>query len=303
MKKSRSKSYLFFLLLNLVVLSGCLDLKQVGAQKTSEGSSSSPSTGSPHQGGSNELPSVSPIVVDPVLQKSEVGSRGAMVPRQYMKQIFKDLFSASDFTSHPLQDPDLSLVMSAGITSQIHNLVITQTGSFGPSCNFYGSYQTLSTTAAQDCGGASGDAVSNAISDFAAQSSTVRHLNTAKVCEMILGGETVRVTRIGSTNTDDINFERSIYAAAKNISGSTVYLSPKITSNVISGYELAELDENAITALYGLFNRSREISAAELEIYSDFNERLKITSPPTTNVNRWRSVLLMMCESPEWTLL
>lgn len=126
---------------------------------------------------------------------------------------------------------------------------------------------TNNTYVGKDCGG---DDTGGTQMALMVEPSTVRQLNKSKFCQDIL------------------NETYGIYSVAENIGERPAGV-------------LAEVSPEGITKAYSLFFRQQSISSAELSAYVTLNNDLKNRS--ATLLNRWRVVLLMICESPEWEYL
>ncbi len=143
---------------------------------------------------------------------------------------------------------------------------------FGTGCNPWSSYTFA------DCGSLGMDSAGAANTPYALASSALRQLNKSRACEDVL---------------DIYQFptHMSVFAAAEKIGG------------LANATTLNELNDTIITKMHALFFRSRAIKPEELTIYRNFNTQMKNDSPVVPLVDRYRALLLVMCEDPEWEVL
>ncbi|KYG64681.1 hypothetical protein AZI86_10745 [Bdellovibrio bacteriovorus] len=257
----KNLNWSFYIFLSASMISCVrLDPTKVSVSKT-DGSLEEPSI-SPSPTPSPSAPSDDPSTDEPV-QKASVETNGSLAPRSYVSQVLKEAFGST-------------VVTVTNLEVNLDNYINIKPGAFGVSCNPYSTYT------GRDCGGVGGDFISNANSTFDPAASTVRQLNTSKVCEVILG------------RTEN----SAVYAIAKLIGE---YSGTSATSYNVN--LLNELNEANIVKLFGVFYRGRDITPEELSIYVGMNADLIAKSPTVAKVDRWRALALMMCESPDWGVL
>jgi hypothetical protein len=124
-----------------------------------------------------------------------------------------------------------------------------------------------SSSSAQDC---AGDRLTATTAPPMAESSTVRQLNVFTICDIA------------------INQANGPKAAAEKI-------------GELTGGNLNEISSTNLPKIFTLFYRARDMSSDELNSYMTFNSTLK--SRNLTVTERWQSILLMVCESPDWQIL
>ena len=142
---------------------------------------------------------------------------------------------------------------------------ITRKGTFlGGSCDPNDSYTT------QDCNGGVADASLPAFVD----SNTVRASYIIQVCEQLLSAR-------DPANTHS---NQGVFAVLDKI-----------------GAINQEPTDNSLKLLYQLFFRHEEPSYSYLQTLHELNNDLKMQKDPL--IARWKSLTLMVCESPGWQIL
>lgn len=138
--------------------------------------------------------------------------------------------------------------------------VLAKPGVFGLAC------ETISSGGDVDCGGDVGAGTTGVILP---QANSMRQLQVLKLCEDVLVDP------------------KAVNAAAEKI-------------GEINGTVLNEISAANIPKIFGLFYRQRDIASVEMNAFVQFNQSLKSAPANMTLVNRWKSLLVMICESPEW---
>jgi hypothetical protein len=151
------------------------------------------------------------------------------------------------------------------LESLIHQWIITKPGEFGGSCNMYDSYSTV------DCGGG----VSNVNLPFYADGNPLRESNRLQFCQRILSIDTSLDNALFN-----VGLVRTMEPSRANIS-----------------------------LAYELFYRGEDFSSPEsqnvLNSLVELNAGLAnpgLSLPGENTTDRWRAILLTVCESAGWQL-
>jgi hypothetical protein len=115
-----------------------------------------------------------------------------------------------------------------------------------------------------DC---NGDTASATIAPILISSSTVRQVSTLNLCENI------------------INAPNSVKAAAEK-------------AGEITASNANEITATNLPKIFSLFYRTRDMTPDELNAYLAFNSAL--LSAGVSRTDRWKSILVSLCETPEW---
>jgi hypothetical protein len=243
---TRISSRIAFLGIFVAVSTGCLPTSMQNPKSTPVDQSSTGNTAPAGGGGASDTQASTKVSLTQV---------GALADRNYIQNVFTDIFDSASYPSNGLHD-------QPGITG-MYNSTLKQPNVFGHACD------VDSSSSAMDCGG---DRLTATKSPLMVASTTVRQLNVFAMCDHAL------------------NNSNGILSAAEKIG--------ELTAGHVN-----EISQTNLPKMFSLFYRGREMNSAELQAYWGFNLTLK--GPPNSfTVNqRWQSVLLMMCESPDWQIL
>lgn len=251
---------------------GCLNLKE---QKIDPALANDSGPGS---GGGNSTPA--PPVVNPILhpdpvappveiQKADLQRKGAMVGKKYVSKVLNEVLADATYTGFSLYP--------------VTDLWVTYKGnSFGEACNVYSSFAGKDCSA-QGSTGTTGfsSGVVGAQFPMVSEGSTLRQLNKMQLCDILFSSD------------------NALRAAANKIGAVNI-----ASSATPSSRTLLPVTDTIIQNLFKLFYRGRAMTSAELNIYNQLNSTLLLQgTESSTRMTRYRLILIMMCESPDWEIL
>lgn len=201
----------------------------------------------------------------PVLtQKLALEKKGTLAGKAYVAKVLADAFNTSTVAYQFTSTAANGVVYNRYETDAIDKYIRFNPSIFGGSCNPWSSYTS------RDCGGS---VVDGALTSLQVEGSVLRQLNKSKTCETLL----------------DVGADKGLKSVAEKVGG-------------LSAGNFVEINDSILTNLHALFFRTRAITPEELEIYRNTNLTIKNDTSPLSLTARWRAIVLLMCEDPNWEI-